>query len=165
MSGISGLKVRALRRPSLLTTDAVLADWQEERPPAPAYIRILYLGKVLQDNDTLSSACLLLSPIPPHHPPSLVSANQPFPQNSKSPFIPSPPTSRPRSQRSSTCPCGHVPRQGMIQIRRREKTWTTTSPVVDAAQVVSYASGGWPHRLCDAVTQASASHFPGRPRA
>ena len=86
MSGISGLKVRALRRPSLLTTDAVLADWQEERPPAPAYIRILYLGKVLQDNDTLSSACLLptlvvghsslLSVIPPRRwlPPCCCSA-------------------------------------------------------------------------------------------
>lgn len=29
-------------------------DWQEERPPAPVYLRILYLGKVLQDHDTLS---------------------------------------------------------------------------------------------------------------
>lgn len=30
-------------------------EWQEERPPAPAYLRILYLGKILQDEDTLSS--------------------------------------------------------------------------------------------------------------
>ncbi|KAI9461367.1 hypothetical protein HD554DRAFT_1519192 [Boletus coccyginus] len=29
------------------------ADWQDERPPAPSYLRILYLGKVLQDDDTL----------------------------------------------------------------------------------------------------------------
>ncbi|KAJ7638328.1 hypothetical protein FB45DRAFT_902525 [Roridomyces roridus] len=30
------------------------AEWQQERPPAPAYLRILYLGKILQDEDTLS---------------------------------------------------------------------------------------------------------------
>ncbi|KAI0053104.1 hypothetical protein FA95DRAFT_1450990, partial [Auriscalpium vulgare] len=35
-------------------------DWQDERPPAPSYLRILYLGKVLQDDDTLS---------PPHSAP------------------------------------------------------------------------------------------------
>ncbi|KAG9311507.1 hypothetical protein JVU11DRAFT_7708 [Chiua virens] len=29
------------------------ADWQDERPPAPSYLRILYLGKILQDDDTL----------------------------------------------------------------------------------------------------------------
>ncbi|EDR06633.1 uncharacterized protein LACBIDRAFT_294595 [Laccaria bicolor S238N-H82] len=28
-------------------------DWQDERPPAPSYLRILYLGKMLQDDDTL----------------------------------------------------------------------------------------------------------------
>ncbi|KAI0777557.1 ubiquitin-related domain-containing protein [Trametes elegans] len=28
-------------------------DWQDERPPAPAYLRILYLGKILQDEDSL----------------------------------------------------------------------------------------------------------------
>ncbi|KAH7882497.1 hypothetical protein F5I97DRAFT_1910854 [Phlebopus sp. FC_14] len=28
-------------------------DWQDERPPAPSYLRILYLGKILQDDDTL----------------------------------------------------------------------------------------------------------------
>jgi len=28
-------------------------DWQDERPPAPSYFRILYLGKILQDDDTL----------------------------------------------------------------------------------------------------------------
>lgn len=31
------------------------AEWQDERPPAPSYLRILYLGKILQDEDTLSS--------------------------------------------------------------------------------------------------------------
>ncbi|KAJ3523854.1 hypothetical protein NM688_g8658 [Phlebia brevispora] len=29
-------------------------DWQDERPPAPSYLRILYLGKILQDEDTLT---------------------------------------------------------------------------------------------------------------
>ncbi|KAI0703179.1 ubiquitin-related domain-containing protein [Earliella scabrosa] len=28
-------------------------DWQDERPPAPSYLRILYLGKILQDDDSL----------------------------------------------------------------------------------------------------------------
>ncbi|KAH9855683.1 ubiquitin-related domain-containing protein [Lenzites betulinus] len=28
-------------------------DWQDGRPPAPSYLRILYLGKVLQDEDSL----------------------------------------------------------------------------------------------------------------
>ena len=31
-------------------------EWQDERPPAPSYLRILYLGKILQDEDTLISA-------------------------------------------------------------------------------------------------------------
>ncbi|KAI6104131.1 hypothetical protein F5141DRAFT_959380, partial [Pisolithus sp. B1] len=29
--------------------------WPEERPPAPSYFRILYLGKILQDEETLMS--------------------------------------------------------------------------------------------------------------
>ncbi|KAI0311642.1 ubiquitin-related domain-containing protein [Amylostereum chailletii] len=29
-------------------------DWQDERPPAPSYFRLLHLGKVLQDEDTLT---------------------------------------------------------------------------------------------------------------
>lgn len=33
----------------------VQSEWQDERPPAPSYLRILYLGKILQDDDTLSS--------------------------------------------------------------------------------------------------------------
>jgi len=28
-------------------------DWQDERPPAPSYMRVLYLGKMLQDDETL----------------------------------------------------------------------------------------------------------------
>lgn len=47
----------------IYTCDVVLtygwsADWQDERPPAPSYLRILYLGKILQDEDTLISAYL-----------------------------------------------------------------------------------------------------------
>ncbi|KAL1708847.1 ubiquitin-related domain-containing protein [Schizophyllum commune] len=44
-------------------------DWQEERPPAPAYIRILYLGKVLQDNDTLSKLKIPVHTLTPDVPP------------------------------------------------------------------------------------------------
>ncbi|KAG6332678.1 hypothetical protein ID866_6409 [Astraeus odoratus] len=29
-------------------------SWTDERPPAPSYLRILYLGKILQDDDTLN---------------------------------------------------------------------------------------------------------------
>ncbi|KAH9962169.1 ubiquitin-related domain-containing protein [Russula dissimulans] len=29
-------------------------DWQDERPPAPSFLRVLYLGKILQDEDTLA---------------------------------------------------------------------------------------------------------------
>ncbi|OJT13746.1 hypothetical protein TRAPUB_9701 [Trametes pubescens] len=29
------------------------SDWQDVRPPAPSYLRILYLGKILQDEDSL----------------------------------------------------------------------------------------------------------------
>lgn len=36
-------------------TLSTTTDWQDERPPAPSYLRILYLGKILQDEDTLTS--------------------------------------------------------------------------------------------------------------
>jgi len=39
-------------------------DWQDERPPAPSYLRILHLGKILQDDDTL-----LQLKFPSHTPP------------------------------------------------------------------------------------------------
>ncbi|KAI0746595.1 ubiquitin-related domain-containing protein [Daedaleopsis nitida] len=35
-------------------------DWQDERPPAPSYLRVLYLGKILQDDDSLDSTFLAL---------------------------------------------------------------------------------------------------------
>ncbi|KAH7919707.1 hypothetical protein BV22DRAFT_847681 [Leucogyrophana mollusca] len=37
-----------------LVWNAWPGDWQDERPPAPSYLRILYLGKILQDEDTLA---------------------------------------------------------------------------------------------------------------
>ncbi|KAJ3906661.1 hypothetical protein F5879DRAFT_629001 [Lentinula edodes] len=54
-------------------------DWQEERPSTPSHLRILHLGKVLQDEDTLeacdfpihtptSSSSLSITP----HPPTIV---------------------------------------------------------------------------------------------
>lgn len=33
-------------------------DWQDDRPPAPSYLRVLYLGRMLQDDETLSSEFL-----------------------------------------------------------------------------------------------------------
>jgi hypothetical protein len=38
----------------------ILADWQDEHPPTPSYLRILHLGKILQDDDTLSSMSFFL---------------------------------------------------------------------------------------------------------
>jgi len=37
-----------------------MIDWQDERPPAPSYLRVLYLGRMLQDDETLTSEFLLL---------------------------------------------------------------------------------------------------------
>jgi hypothetical protein len=37
------------------------ADWQDERPPAPSYLRVLYLGRMLQDDETLSNLKLPVS--------------------------------------------------------------------------------------------------------
>ena len=40
----------------IVDTDPLFpVEWQDERPPAPSYLRILYLGKILQDDDTLTS--------------------------------------------------------------------------------------------------------------
>ncbi|KAL6299610.1 ubiquitin-related domain-containing protein [Sparassis latifolia] len=54
-------------------------EWQDERPPAPSFLRILYLGKILQDDDTLtqlsfptwppSSDAVYLSTSPTSQPP------------------------------------------------------------------------------------------------
>jgi hypothetical protein len=59
---MDGLLVRVACSSILhLSTSLELPDWQDERPPTPSYLRILYLGKMLQDEDTLSSASFLLS--------------------------------------------------------------------------------------------------------
>jgi len=33
----------------------IVSEWQEDRPPAPSYLRIVYLGKMLQDDENLTS--------------------------------------------------------------------------------------------------------------
>jgi len=38
-----------------LVWNAWPSEWQDERTAAPSYLRILYLGKILQDDDTLAS--------------------------------------------------------------------------------------------------------------
>jgi hypothetical protein len=43
----------------LLLLFDITPDWQDERPPAPSYLRVLYLGKILQDDDTLARMYLL----------------------------------------------------------------------------------------------------------
>ncbi|KAG2151173.1 ubiquitin-related domain-containing protein [Suillus bovinus] len=37
-----------------LVWNAWPVDWQDESPQAPSHLRILYLGKILQDEDTLT---------------------------------------------------------------------------------------------------------------
>jgi hypothetical protein len=41
------------------------SDWQDERPPAPSFLRILYLGKILQDDDTLARMSYFYVPLVP----------------------------------------------------------------------------------------------------
>ncbi|KZV68331.1 hypothetical protein PENSPDRAFT_653259 [Peniophora sp. CONT] len=47
-------------------------DWQDQRPPAPSYFRILHLGKVLQDDDTLSQLNFATYTAPAATPPSTI---------------------------------------------------------------------------------------------
>ncbi|KAF7301217.1 Ubiquitin-like domain-containing protein [Mycena indigotica] len=56
-----------------LVWNAWPSEWQDERPPAPSFLRILYLGKILQDEDTLSKLNL------PSHTPSLTDETPPPP--------------------------------------------------------------------------------------
>jgi hypothetical protein len=42
-------------------------DWQDERPPAPSYLRVLYLGKILQDDDTLTRTYIWSRIFKGHH--------------------------------------------------------------------------------------------------
>jgi len=39
---------------------ACVLDWQDERPPAPSYLRVLYLGRMLQDDESLNSTSTTL---------------------------------------------------------------------------------------------------------
>jgi len=48
-----------------LVWNAWPSDWQNERPPAPSYFRVLYLGKILQDEETLTSHKFRPTPAPP----------------------------------------------------------------------------------------------------
>jgi hypothetical protein len=34
-------------------------DWQDEHPPAPSHLRVLYLGRILQDDETLTRMCFV----------------------------------------------------------------------------------------------------------
>lgn len=44
-------------------------EWQDEHPPAPSYLRVLYLGKMLQDDETLIGLKLpTYTPQPPTSP-------------------------------------------------------------------------------------------------
>jgi hypothetical protein len=38
--------------------DGRVPDWQDEHPPAPSSLRVLYLGKILQDDETLARMCI-----------------------------------------------------------------------------------------------------------
>jgi len=44
-----------------LTDDRVTTttDWQDEHPPTPSHLRVLYLGRVLQDDETLTRTCVV----------------------------------------------------------------------------------------------------------
>jgi len=48
-----------------LVWNAWPSEWQSEHPPAPAYLRLLYLGKILQDDDTLNAQRFRPNPAPP----------------------------------------------------------------------------------------------------
>ena len=60
-------------------------EWQDDRPPAPSYLRILHLGKILQDDDTLTSespsVLARLFPRPPSH-----QSHRPFSRTQSSTF-------------------------------------------------------------------------------
>ncbi|KAG1843064.1 ubiquitin-related domain-containing protein, partial [Suillus tomentosus] len=47
-----------------LVWNAWPADWQDESPQAPSHLRILYLGKILQDEDTLTREQTYSSALP-----------------------------------------------------------------------------------------------------
>jgi hypothetical protein len=44
----------------LIDDRVATTDWQDEHPPAPSHLRVLYLGKILQDDETLTRMCFFL---------------------------------------------------------------------------------------------------------
>jgi len=67
-----------------LVWNAWPAEWQDERPPAPSYLRILHLGKILQDEDTLAQLSFPTY-TPPSHSPTPPSQHQPQPPPAPTP--------------------------------------------------------------------------------
>ncbi|KAF8908600.1 ubiquitin-related domain-containing protein [Gymnopilus junonius] len=45
----------AIGRVKELVWNAWPSDWQDDRPPAPSYLRVLYYGRLLQDDETLTT--------------------------------------------------------------------------------------------------------------
>jgi hypothetical protein len=43
----------------LIDDRVATTDWQDEHPPAPSHLRILYLGRILQDDETLTRMCFV----------------------------------------------------------------------------------------------------------
>ncbi|KAF5329077.1 hypothetical protein D9611_014308 [Ephemerocybe angulata] len=62
----------------------------EEKPPAPSYLRVLYLGRMLQDDDTLRGARGEVSQLLRHE---YLDAEQPLPGQRRTPFITNHPVS------------------------------------------------------------------------
>ncbi|KAK7061217.1 ubiquitin-like protein 3 [Favolaschia claudopus] len=95
------------------------AEWQAERPPAPAYLRILYLGKILQDDDTLTKLAF-----PAHLPPA-----------PSDPTPPPPPTIVHLSIRAYAPPSEDAPKKK--KSLRRRGTANNTSTESDGAAAPS----------------------------
>jgi len=65
-ASVTFLLISGRRRTMLFQPDVTVArvkellwngwpsDWQDERPPAPLYLRLLYLGRMLQDDETFT---------------------------------------------------------------------------------------------------------------
>ncbi|KAJ8515843.1 hypothetical protein ONZ45_g6773 [Pleurotus djamor] len=95
----------AIGRVKELVWNAWPSEWQDERPPAPSYFRILHLGKILQDDDTLSKLAF-----PTSLPPSSTNAaasnpNSQLPSAVPTSSSPSSPVLEPSSPTQTT----HVP--------------------------------------------------------
>ncbi|KAH9933876.1 uncharacterized protein B0H18DRAFT_982437 [Fomitopsis serialis] len=65
------LTITGKRRTMSFDPDTTIGRWQDERPPAPSYLRILYLGKILQDEDTLAKWAFPITQPDPAAPPTL----------------------------------------------------------------------------------------------